>query len=156
MGDRAKLCVMYVDRKLAGLHALQTLSRLNRVGSGKKTTFVLDFQNTIEDIQEAFRPNYEVASVETAQDQNQIYELESRLMTFGYPDRQEIEITDDMLSLRKFRIDERERGKASLSPGDNEALTAIEEFGARPYTEDERKELSEIVRDADMPYDLAI
>ncbi len=77
-------------------------------------------------------------------------------MTFGYPDRQEIEITDGMLSLRKFRIDERERGNASLSPGDNEALTAIEEFGARPYTEDGRKELSEIVRDADMPYDLAI
>ena len=45
---------MYVDRKLAGLQAVQTLSRLNRTYPGKERTFVLDFQNTIEDMQNAF------------------------------------------------------------------------------------------------------
>ncbi|HEX6958141.1 MAG TPA: hypothetical protein VF194_09160 [Ferrovibrio sp.] len=54
--DQPKLCAMYVDRKLAGLQAVQTLSRLNRTMPGKERTYVLDFQNTIEDIQEAFKP----------------------------------------------------------------------------------------------------
>ena len=58
--DQPKLCAMYVDRKLAGLQAVQTLSRLNRTRPGKEQTYILDFQNTIEDIQEAFRPFYEV------------------------------------------------------------------------------------------------
>ena len=65
------------------------------------------------------------------------------------PNRQvppEIEITDNMLSLQKFKIEEREGGKASLSSGDHEALTAIEGFGANPYSQDEQKELSEIVK----------
>ena len=58
--DQPKLCAMYVDRKLAGLQAVQTLSRLNRTIPARNATFVLDFQNTIEDIQNAFRPYYEV------------------------------------------------------------------------------------------------
>ncbi len=63
------------------------------------------------------------------------------------PNRQvplEIAVTDDMLSLRKFRTEERERGNASTSPGGQDSVTAIEEFGARPYSEDEQGELSEI------------
>ena len=51
--DQPKLCAMYVDRKLAGLQAVQTLSRLNRTYPGKERTNVLDFQNTIEDMQNA-------------------------------------------------------------------------------------------------------
>ncbi len=47
---------MYVDRKLAGLQAVQTLSRLNRTYPGKENTYVLDFQNTMEDVQIAFKP----------------------------------------------------------------------------------------------------
>ncbi|CUH47432.1 hypothetical protein [Ruegeria atlantica] len=65
------------------------------------------------------------------------------------PDRDvtpEIEVTDDMLTLQKFKIGEKKRSDASLSPGDHLALKAIEEFGAKPYTEDEQKELSEIVK----------
>ena len=57
---------MYVDRKLAGLQAVQTLSRLNRTHPGKERTFVLDFQNTIEDMQNAFRPYFEVTALEAA------------------------------------------------------------------------------------------
>ncbi|MEY2606359.1 MAG: type restriction enzyme subunit [Verrucomicrobiota bacterium] len=51
--DQPKLCAMYVDRKLAGLQAVQTLSRLNRTYPGKENTFVLDFQNSMEDVQAA-------------------------------------------------------------------------------------------------------
>jgi type I restriction enzyme, R subunit len=82
---------MYVDKKLAGLQAVQTLSRLNRSFPGKERTFVLDFQNTIEDIQTAFRPFYEVTELETVSDPNQIYELEARLRTFGILDDGDVE-----------------------------------------------------------------
>jgi len=88
--DQPKLCAMYVDRKLAGLQAVQTLSRLNRTRAGKSNTYVLDFRNTIEDIQNAFRPFFEVTSVEAISDPNQVYELESRLFSFAYLDQGEI------------------------------------------------------------------
>jgi type I restriction enzyme, R subunit len=89
--DQPKLCAMYVDRKLAGLQAVQTLSRLNRTYPGKERTFVLDFQNTIEDIQSGFRPFFEVTALETNSDPNQIYTLGSRLRTFGILDQGEID-----------------------------------------------------------------
>ena len=89
--DQPKLCAMYVDRNLAGLQAVQTLSRLNRTHPGKDCTYILDFQNTIEDIQAAFRPFYEVTSLEANSDPNQIYVLEARLKTFGILDQGEID-----------------------------------------------------------------
>jgi len=235
--DQPKLCAMYVDRKLAGLQAVQTLSRLNRTMPDKDRTYVLDFQNTIEDIQEAFKPFYEVTGLEETSDPNQVYELEQRLNTFGITDRGEverfaqtfykgpldpsdrirleglvrhavqrfeaeddegrqeefrqllrsfmrfysfvaqvvrlddteleklysysawlsrllpnrevppdIEITDDMLRLHAFKVVQKEKGSASLGPGDTEALAPIREFGAKPYTEDERRALSEIIK----------
>lgn len=235
--DQPKLCAMYVDRKLAGLQAVQTLSRLNRTRPGKEHTFILDFQNTIEDIQTAFRPYFEATGVEAMSDPNQVHDLEGRLYRFGFLDRAEIdrfaeiyfrtpltgtdrarleglvrhavarfeadedegrqeefrqllksftrfyafiaqivhlddtsleklaaygdwlsrmlpnrdvppeiEITDEMLRLQAFRVEQREQGSASLSAGDTQALSPISEFGAKPYSEDERKELSEIVK----------
>lgn len=51
----------------------------------------------------------------------------------------EIEITDDMLRLQKFKVVQKEQGEASLAAGDTAALKAISEFGAKPYTEDEKK-----------------
>lgn len=235
--DQPKLCAMYVDRKLSGLQAVQTLSRLNRTRAGKERTFILDFQNTIEDIQTAFRPFYEATTVEAMSDPNQVYDLEGRLFKFGYLDKDEIErfsqtyfkgplstadrprleglvrqavarfeadddegrqeefrqllksfnrfyafiaqvialedtsleklasyggwlsrllpnrelppeieITEEMLRLQAFKVDKKEQGSASLSPGDTQALAAISEFGAKPYTEDEKKELSEIIK----------
>ena len=235
--DQPKLCAMYVDRKLSGLQAVQTLSRLNRARAGKECTYILDFQNTIEDIQTAFRPFYEATTVEAMSDPNQVYDLEGRLFKFGYLDKDEIErfaqtyfkgplstsdrprleglvrqavarfetdddegrqeefrqllksfnrfyafiaqvirledtsleklsayggwlsrllpnrevppeieITEEMLRLQAFKVESKEQGSASLSPGDTEALAAISEFGAKPYTEDEKKELSEIVK----------
>ncbi|WP_404924976.1 UvrB domain 3-containing protein [Mesorhizobium sp. ORM16] len=84
--DQPKLCGMYIDKKLAGLQAVQTLSRLNRTYHGKERTFILDFQNTMDDIKEAFRPFYEVSSIEAVSDKNQIYQLEARIRQFGFVD----------------------------------------------------------------------
>jgi type I restriction enzyme R subunit len=89
--DQPKLCGMYIDKKLAGLQAVQTLSRLNRTFPGKERTFILDFQNTTDDIKEAFRPFYEVSSLEAISDKNQVYQLETRIRTFGYIDSSEVE-----------------------------------------------------------------
>ncbi len=62
--DQPLLHTMYVDRKLEGVKAVQTLSRLNRTAPGKVDTFVLDFVNTAEDIAEQFKPFYETTIAE--------------------------------------------------------------------------------------------
>jgi len=54
--DQPKLCAMYVDRKLSGIQAVQTLSRLNRMFAGKSEPFVLDFVNEPEIIYQSFKP----------------------------------------------------------------------------------------------------
>src|SRR5205814_1532441 len=79
------------DRKLAGLQAVQTLSRLNRTYPGKENTFVLDFQNTMEDVQTAFKPYFETTTLEGLSDPNQVYQLEARLRKFGVIDQGEVE-----------------------------------------------------------------
>ena len=57
--DQPKLCAMYVDKRLRGVNAVQTLSRLNRICAPyDKKTFVLDFKNEYEDIQASFAPFY--------------------------------------------------------------------------------------------------
>ena len=56
--DQPLLHTMYVDKKLAGLRAVQTLSRINRTCTGKTDTFVIDFQNSMEEITEAYRPYF--------------------------------------------------------------------------------------------------
>lgn len=235
--DEPKLCAMYVDRKLAGLQAVQTLSRLNRTHVLKTETHILDFQNAVEDIQGAFRPYFESTTLEEVTELNRIYDLQGRLRAFDYlvdaeienfarifyagllttrgrarieghvmaavrqfqadedEGRQEefrqllrsytrfyafvaqivrledagleklysyaswllrllpgrhvpgdIEITEDMLRLQAFRLDVKAQGSAALARGEGEALAPIHEFGANPYTEDEHRELSEIVR----------
>jgi hypothetical protein len=60
--DQPLLHTMYVVKKLASVNAVQTLSRLNRIASGKSDTFVLDFVNDADDIQEAFKPLFALVS----------------------------------------------------------------------------------------------
>lgn len=77
--DQPLLHTMYVDKKLSGVTAVQTLSRLNRYTSGKEDTFVLDFTNTHEDIATAFQPYYEMTTTEGELDPQRLYELESQI-----------------------------------------------------------------------------
>ncbi len=80
--DQPLLHTMYVDKKLSGIQAVQTLSRLNRVCAGKEDTFVLDFANRPEDIQKAFQPYYERTLSGERADPIQLYNLQSRLNEF--------------------------------------------------------------------------
>jgi type I restriction enzyme R subunit len=77
--DQPRLCAMYVDRKLAGVQAVQTLSRLNRMAAGKTDTFVLDFANEAAEIQAAFQPYYEQTSVAEVADPFQLDQLRYEL-----------------------------------------------------------------------------
>ncbi|MDQ7780951.1 MAG: S24 family peptidase, partial [Planctomycetota bacterium] len=77
--DQPLLHTMYVDKRLAGLQAVQTLSRLNRTHPAKEDTFILDFVNEPEEIAEAFKPYYEQTLVGEQADARQLYELQAKL-----------------------------------------------------------------------------
>ena len=78
--DQPLLHTMYVDKKLAGVHAVQTLSRLNRAYKPhKKDTFVLDFANTTDDIREAFEPYYTTTILSEETDPNRLNDLQEAL-----------------------------------------------------------------------------
>jgi len=87
--DEPRLHTMYVDKKLDGVKAVQTLSRLNRTMPGKDSTFVLDFANKAEDIQEAFKPFYEVSWTEPT-DPNVLFNLRTRILDHGVIDPAEM------------------------------------------------------------------
>ena len=69
-----------------GAVTVQTLARMNRIYPGKERTFILDFRNTVEDIQEAFKPYYTFTTMEDVSDSNQVYSLQARLLAFGVLD----------------------------------------------------------------------
>lgn len=83
--DQPKLCAMYVDKKLGGVECVQTLSRLNRIYTGKAATgtFVLDFFNEPEDILNAFLPYYKTAKLDDVSDPNLIFDLNEKLRAAG-------------------------------------------------------------------------
>ena len=80
--DQPLLHTMYVDKKLGGVNAVQTLSRLNRTHPEKRDTTVLDFANEAEDIKAAFEPYYETTLLSEATDPNLLYEIQTRLEAF--------------------------------------------------------------------------
>ncbi|MEP7217900.1 MAG: type I restriction endonuclease [Bacteroidota bacterium] len=89
--DQPLLHTMYVDKRLAGIQAVQTLSRLNRKATGKEDTFVLDFVNNEEEIHAAFKPYYETPSIGDRTDPRQLYDLQATLGAFQiyYPEEVE-------------------------------------------------------------------
>jgi type I restriction enzyme, R subunit len=80
--DQPLLHTMYVDKKLGGVNAVQTLSRLNRTAAGKDDTFVLDFANTAEEIKKSFDPFYETTILGEATDPNKLFDLQNALDNF--------------------------------------------------------------------------
>lgn len=89
--DEPLLHTMFVDKKLSGVKAVQTLSRLNRTIRGKQDTFIWDFVNSVEDIRKSFEPYYEEAVLEEATDPNVIYDLKNTLDEFRVYQQNEVE-----------------------------------------------------------------
>jgi type I restriction enzyme, R subunit len=77
--DQPLLQAMYVDKRLDGVQAVQTLSRLNRKIPGKENPFVLDFVNEAEDIYRAFKPYYDATSLQETSDPQQLERLKHEL-----------------------------------------------------------------------------
>ena len=89
--DQPLLCGMYVDRRLAGIQAVQTLSRLNRAYPGKDTTYVIDFVNDPAEVLEAFKAYYATAELATTTDPNLVFNLRAKLDAGGHYDDFEVD-----------------------------------------------------------------
>ena len=89
--DQPLLHTMFVDKRLKGLKAVQTLSRVNRKCDGKEDTFVLDFENEVTDMLEAFAPYYEKPEIDEPTDPNLLYTLKINLEAFQFFWKQEVE-----------------------------------------------------------------
>jgi type I restriction enzyme R subunit len=89
--DQPLLCAMYVDKRLAGIQAVQTLSRLNRCYPGKDTTYVLDFVNDTQEILDAFKTYYDTAELADVTDPNIVFNLRAKLDASGHYDDFEVD-----------------------------------------------------------------
>ena len=104
--DEPLLHTMFVDKKLSGVKAVQTLSRLNRVAPGKTDTFVLDFVNTADDIKESFEPFYEETVLLEETDPNVVYDMKNTLDEYRVYQTSEIEKFADIY----YSSDEQKNG----------------------------------------------
>ena len=77
--DQPLLCAMYVDKRLDGVQAVQTLSRLNRIYAGKEEPFILDFINDADGIFQAFKPYYDATALEEPPDPGHLERLKHEL-----------------------------------------------------------------------------
>ena len=126
--DEPLLHTMFVDKKLSGVKAVQTLSRLNRTMRGKDSTFVLDFVNSAEDIQKSFATYYESTVLERATDPNVLYDLKNTLDAYRIYTASEVEYFAELF----FFADEQSAvsmGKLSsaLIPAHDRYLAASDE-----------------------------
>src|SRR5690606_24737500 len=83
---------MYVDKQLAGVKAVQTLSRLNRAHPKKHDTFVLDFMNDTEIIQKAFEPYYRTTILSRETDPNKLHDLKSDIESYQVYNQDNVDI----------------------------------------------------------------
>lgn len=96
--DQPKLCAMYVLKKLKGVAAVQTLSRLNRICPPfEKHTFVLDFVNSYDDIKAAFAPYYTTTLLSNSVTPTAIYDLEAKLDAYAVLDPDDIDKANEIL-----------------------------------------------------------
>ncbi|MDY4004245.1 MAG: DEAD/DEAH box helicase family protein [Ligilactobacillus saerimneri] len=128
--DQPKLTAMYVMKRIAGVNAVQTLSRLNRICPPyEKTPFVLDFVNGYEDIEKAFAPYYTTTLLADTVNKQLIYNLVEKIEGFYVIDPMSVEGTN--IVLHKTRIESRDKKKLNFY------------FGA---TEKKIKELDEVTQ----------
>lgn len=143
--DQPKLCAMYVMKRLRGVNAVQTLSRLNRVPRGHKDkqTFVLDFVNSYDDMRDAFAPYYKATMLANTVTVSDIWELDKRIDAAAVFDPDDIDAASSIL-LDPDGVDA--KGKRKL---DNVLKRALRRYMALATDKDKRefaKDLRAFVR----------
>lgn len=137
--DQPLLVGMYVDKKLSGITAVQTLSRLNRVIPGKRNTFVLDFVNDPQIVLEAFQTYYEDAALQTASDPNVVYDMLTKLKAAHIVAEHEVKAVADAWvhgtshnalygAIKQSRDVFWDRWSAASESGDEADKSVLEEF----------------------------
>jgi len=134
--DQPLLHTMYVDKRLAGIQAVQTLSRLNRTHPLKDDTFVLDFVNDPDEIQEAFRQYYDGSVMGEQVDPDKLYEVKAELDASGiYLQTEIVEFAHVFFAPKRRQ-----------SPGDHKLMNAILDLAVARFvqlqnTEEDEAEL---------------
>ena len=135
--DQPLLCAMYVDKRLDGVQAVQTLSRLNRTLPGKDAPFVLDFVNTAEDVFRAFRPYYDRTETDGVSDPMKLEALKHAL------DREQVYHWSEVEAFaRVFYKPADRQGAADHADMQRHLHPAVDRFG-RIEDEDRREKFRE-------------
>ena len=139
--DQKKLCAMYVLKKLKGVNAVQTYSRLNRICPPfDKKTFILDFVNSFKDVQDYFAPFYTTTLLSGNLNPRRIYDLEANLDGFMFLDPLEIQNFNDILFKQRIR---------TVTAAEKKALTFYlqkAEKLVRAYPAPQQKEINKRIR----------
>lgn len=134
--DQRKLCAMYVLKKLRGVNAVQTYSRLNRICPPyDKKTFILDFVNKYADVQAAFAPFYTTTLLSGNLNPKHIYDLEANLDAFMVLDPLDIQSFNDLLFKKRTK---------SITAAEKRALTFYlqkAEKAVKQYSPEQQKEI---------------
>ncbi len=134
--DQPLLHTMYVDKRLAGIQAVQTLSRLNRIHPLKEDTFILDFVNDREEIRESFKAYYEGSEMGEEVDPALMYAIKNELDTYGIYLEKEVARFCDIYFKPKQRQSQQdhEAMNAALDP-------AVSRFKALQKEQEDKAEL---------------
>lgn len=124
--DQPKICGMYIDRKLDGLQCVQTLTRANRIFEGKEASsiFILDFQNTIDDIKEAFKPYFETTELEELTQPEQIYDLKNMIESAGHIEPDSVDEFCDVFFQAELTTTDRAKLEGIINQAVNSYKTA--------------------------------
>lgn len=123
--DQPKLCAMYIMKKLKNVNAVQTLSRLNRICPPyEKKTFILDFENTYEDIVGAFAPFYTTTLLSNSVTPTAIYDLEATIDAYAIIDPDDVDKVNEILYKEKVLSADRKKIKFCL----DKSLKLIEHY----------------------------
>jgi type I restriction enzyme R subunit len=131
--DEPLLHTMYVDKRLADIAAVQTLSRLNRRTAGKEDTFVLDFVNDADEIQRSFQPYYQATTALEGADHTHLYRLRSELL-----DAQVVHASDVEAFANDFYVPKKKRSKKDHGKWQRWIQPAVDRFGLLGPEERER------------------
>ncbi|MFH1079151.1 MAG: DEAD/DEAH box helicase family protein, partial [Pseudomonadota bacterium] len=134
--DQPLLHTMFVDKRLAGIQAVQSLSRLNRIHPLKEDTFVLDFVNDREEIREAFKAYYEGAVMGEEVDPARMYQIKGELDASG------VYLSEEVQRFCEVYFKPRQR----QSPADHQAMNAaldpaVDRFTANQQEDEDEAEL---------------